>query len=40
MFQEIKSEIFNDVMYLYKTHCCGEVNYIKTLYFDQFHKIL
>lgn len=34
MFQEIKSEIFNDVMYLYKTHCCGEVNYIKTLYFD------
>ncbi|ETA80562.1 restriction endonuclease [Youngiibacter fragilis] len=34
MFQEIKSDIFNDVMYLYETHCCNEVNYIKTLYFD------
>ncbi|QGH20199.1 restriction endonuclease [Clostridium butyricum] len=34
MFKSVKDEVFGDIMDLYTTFCCGEKNYIKTLYFD------
>ncbi|HEY5587689.1 MAG TPA: restriction endonuclease [Candidatus Paceibacterota bacterium] len=34
MFKKVKNEVFDDIMGLYETNCCGEKNFIKTLYFD------
>lgn len=34
MFDEIKNDVFNDIMSLYETECCGHKNFIKTLHFD------
>ena len=33
-FKEIEKEVKDDIMYLYKTECCGKTNYIKKVLFD------
>lgn len=34
MFDELKNDVFDNVMSLYETECCGHKNFIKTLHFD------
>lgn len=34
LFNEIKKSCETDILELYKTECCGEINYIKKLLFD------
>lgn len=34
MFNELKNDLFNTIMKLYETKCCGHKNFIKTLHFD------
>lgn len=34
LFQTVKKVVFDDIMKLYETKCCGNKNYIKVFYFD------
>ena len=34
LYQKVKAIAYNDIMSLYETSCCGEINYISKLLFD------